>query len=43
MISGDEKDVAGFMASLVDSSDSFVGGRNGFNGGVINTSVTNLQ
>mgnify|MGYP006876488078 CR=1 FL=1 len=42
VVSGDGKDVAGLLAGIVHGLDCLVGGGNGNNSGVVNTSVADL-
>lgn len=43
VISGNEKNVTSFLASVIDSLDGFVGGSNCLDCSIIDTSVTNLD
>lgn len=43
MIRGDKEDVASLLASIVDGLDGLVGGSDGLDGGIVDTSVTNLE
>jgi hypothetical protein len=42
VVGGDTKDIASLLAGIVDGLHSSVGGRDGLDGSVIDTSVTNL-